>query len=216
MAWNGGGYYRNINILQVANINLGNGFLDLYQPGTLNTSKILENKSYSGFITSLRCVADITSIAEVEFPVRTIDQTDQEYSDSLKGLATVSPRKLLDLYFRTSDAGPFLIGQVFLFNRRPYYSIDLLRYLTDGTSFEMASDGVLSIKISSDGFGVLSGADKLTFIGSSVEEVENNAPSQTINIFNSGGGSGGGDTSNLITNQAGDLIVTTQGEFISI
>ncbi|NJL21653.1 MAG: hypothetical protein HC895_13850 [Leptolyngbyaceae cyanobacterium SM1_3_5] len=45
------------------------------------------------------------------------------------------------------------IASLWLYNRRPYYSIDLLLYFTDAAAFDVASDTALLLQWNQSGLG---------------------------------------------------------------
>lgn len=207
MSWTSNGFFRNVNVLAEITPENQESPIDLYQPGTLNTGSLREGARYSGFITSLRLRIDIKSLPEIDLPVREIGATNQEYSERLRGVDLVSPKKRLHFFVRSSDRPAMKIASLSLFNRRPYYPLDVLTFLTDASTFDMASDAVLSAQTEDIGWGLLEDFDSLIFLGSAVEEAENTAPTMIVNVFGGGGSSG-----SVITTSSGDVVTTNAGE----
>lgn len=183
MSWTSNGFFRNTNILaRLTAANAANP-IEVYKPGTLSPRSIASGVRYSGFITSLRLNADIRSISEFDYPVPGEAQSEGEVSAAVRDAQTTSAKKQLNLLMRRDDADAVKIASLWLYNRRPYYSIDILLYFTDAAAFDVASDTALLLQMESIGFGVLDAQDSVVIHGSAVEEAENTAPSLNVNIF---------------------------------
>ncbi|MBE9179116.1 hypothetical protein IQ268_11140 [Oculatella sp. LEGE 06141] len=215
MSWTSNGFFRNVNILKRLDATATNQLIDLYQPGTLNTQSLKPDVRYSGFITSLRIAVDISSVSPVEFPAREPGMSDGELNTLLRQLDAGAPKKMMDLFLRSSDSEPLRIGSISLYNRRPYYNIDILYYLTDAAACDIASDAVLSVQVRGVGYGLLTGTDSVSIFGSSVEEAENTAPSLIVNVFGGGGSGGSTATGNVVTDEAGQVITNNAGELVT-
>lgn len=188
--------------------------VEIYQPGTLNVQSLAQNARYSGFITSLRLSVSIPSIPEVQFPDTEIGMSDGEINALLRAKEIASPKIQLNLFLRSSNyVEPLKIAAISLFNRPPYYTVDLLLYLADTAAFDVGSDCALLMQLENVGYGLLGGADRVAIFGSAVEEAENTAPSLNITVL--GGGGGGSTPQNAITTNQGELIVSNLGEFIT-
>lgn len=214
MSWTSNGFFRNANILKQLDASTADSIVEIYQPGTLNLSSMAEDARYSGFITSLRLSVAITSIPEMQFPETEIGMGEGEINALLRAKEIVSPKIQLNLLLKSSNiTAPLKIGAVSLFNRAPYYTVDLLLYLTDAAAFDLASDCVLLMQLENVGYGLLEGIDRVAVFGSAVEEAENTAPSLNITVL----GGGGGETTpqNAITNNQGELIVSNSGDVIT-
>lgn len=211
MTWTSNGFFRNVNILARLDASTGSNRLPIYQPGTRNLASVMDGVRYSGFLTSLRLAVDISSIAEVDFPTIEPGMSDGEISALMAGISESSPQKQISIWLESSDSPPLRIAAVTLYNRRPYYSVDLLLYLTDAPAFDIASDVALSLQMENAGFGLLQNADQVTVVGSAVEEGENTAPSLNITVL----GGGGSSPSNVITTLSGDVITDLSGEVVT-
>ncbi|MBD2090973.1 hypothetical protein H6F67_14045 [Microcoleus sp. FACHB-1515] len=182
MSWQSNGFFRNTNILTRLNEASATNLIEVYQPGTLSPLSISANVRYSGFVTSLRLFADIQSIPTFDFPVFSDDQSDGERNASLRDAEAASAKKQLNLMLRRDGGDAIKIASLWLYNRRPYYSVDLLLYYTDAAAFDVAADTALLVQVESVGFGVLQDTDSVVIHGSAVEEGENTAPSLHINL----------------------------------
>lgn len=89
---------RNANILQTLDSSNTADLIKLYQPGELNPNDLFASLRYSGFITALRMVVDIQSIAVVNFPTPPVGAGDEEIQALASELAANNPVKILDFY----------------------------------------------------------------------------------------------------------------------
>jgi hypothetical protein len=152
--------FRNVNILREINAGNTTEIVDFYQPGWLSPYDIQNGFKYSGFITSLRLTIDITSISPlIVIPVDSL-ASDSEISSATEETFTGNPKKCLTLYMRTNDTPLIKITEIFLFNQRPYYYVDLLPYLTSNGTFDIAPDAVLSYQMKDVGYGLLSSEEE--------------------------------------------------------
>lgn len=164
------GFFKNVNIITEIDKNNTNDFVDFYIPGS-NSNASLAGVRYSGFITSLRAVIDIKSIDALVLPNADDFTTQTELDNKTEQVITASPKKCMEFYLKNlALAEPVKVGELWIFNRLPYYFVDLIRYFTSATTFDVAPDTIVSIKIKDMGFGTLLNTDKISIIGSAVEE----------------------------------------------
>ncbi|MBU7587249.1 MAG: hypothetical protein KAF91_31120 [Nostoc sp. TH1S01] len=179
------GVFRNVNILREFNAGSTTEIIDIYQPGWLNAYDIVTTAKYSGFITSLRLTIDISSIPELQ-PVPTDALADDT---TINNAATETfngnGKKCLSFYIRTSDTPIIKVADIYLFNQRPYYYLDLINYFTSAGTFDVAPDTIISCGITDAGYGLLTGNDRILLLGTAVEEVPQTAP-DTTTIINNG------------------------------
>ncbi|MBD2090370.1 hypothetical protein H6F67_10940 [Microcoleus sp. FACHB-1515] len=212
MSWTSSGFFRNTNILNRLTAATGTNPIEVYKPGTLSPQSIASGVRYSGFITSLRLNVDIRSISEFDYPVPGEDQSEGEVAAAVRDSESSSAKKQLNLLMRRDGADAVKVASLWLYNRRPYYSVDLLLYFTDAAAFDVASDTAILLQVESIGFGVLEGQDAIVIHGSAVEEGENTAPSLNVNVF-----ANQADILNYrqaITDGDGSPITNAQGEII--
>lgn len=183
MSWTNNGFFRNTNILSRLTAATGTNPIEIYKPGTLSPLSIASGVRYSGFITSLRLNIDIRSIAEFKYPVPGAEQSEEQVAAAVRDAQSTSAKKQINLLMRRDGADAVRIASVWIYNRRPYYSIDILLYFTDAAAFDVASDTALLVQMESIGFGVLEAQDSIVIHGSAVEEAENTAPSLNVNVF---------------------------------
>lgn len=174
------GVFRNVNIVTELNADNTTQALDIYTPGSINPYDIVSGVKYSGFITSLRLTVDISSVPELELPLD--DPLDIEVDREAKEKEVIynTPRKCISLYLRNSSSKSVLVGEILLFNRRPHYFVNLLKYFSDARTFDIASDTVITVQMKEIGYGLLQGNDRIAIIGSSVEEAPYLEPSSIL------------------------------------
>ncbi len=214
MSWTSNGFFRNVNILRQLSATSGSQVVPIYQPGTINPLSLSQGARYSGFITSLRVCVDITSIAAVEFPDVEPGMTDGEIQALFAGFSRTAPKKEMDLLLQNSGQPPVKIATMLLYNRRPYYTQDLLMYLTGSAAFDVGSDTVFSLRIVPSTFGLLGPNDRVNIYGSAVEEAENTAPALNITVI--GGGGGNSVPPNAVPTTTGQPITTTTGQIVTL
>jgi len=220
MSWTSNGFFRNVNVLKLLNAASGTNPVQFYKPGVANRASLSPNHRYSGFLTSLRLVVDISSFAEVARPIPSPSADEGEIQAQIAEIEAAAPKVQLNLLMQIDDEDRQVIGSLNLFNQRPYYTAEMLVYFGDAASFDIASDCSLHLQIVSVGYGVLQGSDRVLIFGSATEEAENSAPALNINIFGggtgSGGSSGGSSSGQPVTDSSGQPLTTTNGELITI
>ena len=218
MSWSSTGYSRNINILALLNSGSGSNPIEIYRPGTLNPASLAPKVRYSGCVTTLRLTVDVTSITETIFPEPSEDETAAELQAAIRAIETNSPKKKINLLLRRGQTQPIKIASIFLFNRSPYYVIDLLPYYTDALAWDLGSDMAMMLQLESVGYGLLEGNDTIAVYGSSVEEGENSTPITNIYFIGGAIGGGGGGSvipNTIVTNNAGEPLTNNAGEIIT-
>lgn len=164
------GVFRNVNIITELNADNTTEAIDIYTPGIINPYDVVSGAKYSGFITSLRLTVDITSTPELILPSRDPLDSDDDDDAKTRELIYNTPRKSIALYLRNSVSKSVLVGEIVLFNRRPHYFVELLKYFSNATTFDVAPDTVVTVQMKNIGHGLLQGNDRIAILGSSVEE----------------------------------------------
>ncbi len=164
------GIFRNVNIIKELNASSGTDIIELYQPGWLNSLDVVNNAKYSGFITSLRLTIDITSINELEVIASDILADDETIAANTKATFQGNQKKCVTFYMRTSDTPLIKIVDVYLFNQRPYYYMDLLKYFTSSTTLDIAPDTQLCVQVRDVDNGLLLNDDRVLILGTVIEE----------------------------------------------
>ena len=168
------GVFRNVNILQELNASTSTNVIDLYQPGWLNPYDVISTAKYSGFITSLRLTIDITSTSEMSVIQSDILDDAVTVSNNNKETFNGNPKKCLSFFIKTSTTPLIKVADVYLFNQRPYYYLDLINYFTSAGTFDVAPDTLIACQMKDVGYGLLSGNDRILLLGSVVEEAPQN------------------------------------------
>ena len=178
------GVFRNVNILHEFNPS-NPGMTELYTPGFLAPYDIESGLKYSAFITSLRLTIDITSIPELAVATSDLLASDDTIIENTKETFRGNGKKAITFYMKTSVTPLIKIADIFLFNQRPYYYVDLIDYFTSAATFDIAPDAVIAAQQTDVGYGLLQGNDRVLLIGSAVEEAPKYEPAAIIqNITN--------------------------------
>lgn len=160
---------RVVNIITNFNADTDTDTLLIYQPA-LQGDDILPGVNYYGFISDLKLVVDIDSVPEIQLPVSSLIETESEKSAKEKEAIINSQHKCISLYLKQGTLSPALIGEILLFNRYPYYYVNLRRYFTDTESFDVAPTTAILMQMKNVGYGLLQGTDKVTVVGNAIEE----------------------------------------------
>jgi hypothetical protein len=164
------GIFRNVNVLKELNASTGTNIVELYQPGYLNSLDVVANAKYSGFITSLRLTIDITSIDELEVIENDTLSDDATIAANAKTTFNNNAKKCLSFFMKTSSTPLIKVVDIFLFNRRPFYYLNLLPYFTSANTFDIAPDVVIAAQMRDVGYGLLSSDDRILVLGTVIEE----------------------------------------------
>lgn len=127
---------------------------------------------YSGFITTLRLTININSIEEANFPYIPDDTPPDVLQAILDKVAINTPFKEIILYVKKGNGGWVERAPIRIFNKEPYYDINLMRFFSDSNTIDVAEDLSLGIQIKIG--NVLTAADTILVWGSVVAEKKNN------------------------------------------
>jgi len=204
MPASGESIFKNSNIIKEILPRHSSEIFDIYQPGMVSPYHHQFNHlRYSGYITSLRLTVDITSINElIQVPIDDLD-SDETINQKTKDTFNNNPKKLLNIYLRNSTTPLTKVADIYLFNTRPYYYIDLLSYLTQSATFDVAPDSIVSMGISDIGDGVLGGLDRLLLLGTVIEEATKYSEAIVINNISSCGNTSPGNQANKVEDKQG-------------
>ncbi|CAN1211905.1 hypothetical protein TUMEXPCC7403_16995 [Tumidithrix helvetica PCC 7403] len=161
---------RSRNILEPFAVN-DSGIRTIYQPSLTTGLDRIASLRFYGFITSLRVRVDVNSIPESPIPDLEATATRAERLTAVRDMEWLAARKELEILFKVSGAGWLPIASVSLLNRVPYYTLNLLPYLTDNPSFDLADNALLGARIINAGYGLLESNDHVTLFGSVREEI---------------------------------------------
>ena len=122
----------------------------------------------SGFITTLGLTIDIKSIPSTNFPYIPDDTPPDVLEKILESVAASSEFKEINLLLKKGANTWIEKAKLRLFNKEPYYEIDLMPYFSKANTIDVAEDLSIGIQIQP---GTLLGAlDKITVFGTVVEE----------------------------------------------
>ena len=164
-------YSRSSTILRRLTASSSNQIFVVYEPGFAHPWDLLPTTRYCGFITDLRLMVRITSIAEQELPELEVTASRTERITAIRDMEWGGKRKELALYLESSTMGPCQIASIALLNRVPYYHVNLMPYFTDNGIVNIAADARILGGIVDAGYGLLAGTDEVTIFGSVKEEV---------------------------------------------
>lgn len=146
------------------------GLIEVYQPSIATVWDRVVSNRFNGFITDLRLKVDIQSLPESAIPNMEALSTRMERLVALRDNEWRNPRKQIDFYLKKSTTALIHVASISLLNRRPYYQIPLLSYLSDSGVFSMGNDAVLFARMTDVGFGLLLPGDMVSLWGSAREE----------------------------------------------
>jgi hypothetical protein len=164
------GIFRNINIIKELNAASSDQILELYQPGWLNSLDVVNNAKYSGFLTSLRLTIDISSINELETIPSDVLASDATISANSKETFQSNQKKCVSFYMRSFDTPLIKVVDIYLFNQRPFYYVDVLPYFTSSTTLDIAPDTQICVQVREVGNGLLQNDDRVLILGTGIEE----------------------------------------------
>lgn len=115
----------------------------VYKPGKIGESQLF------GYVVDFQIYADLRSLSEVSVPIGEPLASEAEQAEAFYNLYKYNPFKKLGVYSSADDGQTFQrhFG-TYLFNRRPYYYVDLLPSLTKAASLQVGKDGISGNPIS--------------------------------------------------------------------
>lgn len=130
-----------------------------------------EHVIINGFIKNFRVKSQLSSIAEINLPNLSVEQSRTERLNAVRNIEWQSPRKHLKLYFASNSNDWHHIATVSLLNVPPYRLINLMEYFTPNIALELGATGAIGVSMENAGYGLLSGSDELVVYGSATTEV---------------------------------------------
>lgn len=118
------------------------GYQLVYRPG-----KIGENQLF-GYVVDFQIYADLPSLLEVAVPTSEPLDSEATQTELFYNLYKLYPFKKLGIYSSSEEGVYHRHFGVYLFNRRPYYYVDLLPSLTKAASLQVGLDGLTKNPIS--------------------------------------------------------------------
>jgi hypothetical protein len=127
---------------------------------------------HSGFVTTLRLTIDLNSIEPAEFPYFPDDTPPAVLQQMLNEIAANTEYKEIILYFKKGNGSWLERCSLQIFNKEPFYDINLMRIFSDANTIDVAEDFSLGIQVKVG--NTLAATDRILIWGSVVEEKKNN------------------------------------------
>lgn len=145
-------------LFQINSSNYSGDIFTIYKPQT----------GCSGFITTLRLTVDIKSIDAANFPYIPDDTPANVLQEILNEVALNTPFKEVVLFYKKGSGAWLKRAPIQIFNKEPYYDINLIRYFSDANTIDVSEDLSLGIQLKIG--NVLAPADTILVWGTAVEE----------------------------------------------
>ena len=150
-------------LFEINSTNYSTGIFTIYKPPL----------GYSGFVTTLRLTIDIKSIATADFPYIPDDTPPNVLQEILDQVALNTPYKEVVLFYKKGDGAWIQRAPIRIFNKEPFYDVNLMRFYSDANTIDVADDFSLGIQLRL-GNVLVPSVDKIAVWGSVVEEKKNN------------------------------------------
>lgn len=164
-------YNRSVQIIEPITAANAGQISVIYDSGYVSPFDITQSLKFYGFITDLRARIDIQSLPESEIPDIPLGTSRTAKSEIVRDLEYGAERYELELLIRNTYKGWMPLFNFSLLNRRPFYVVDLLSYLSNQPAFAMANDAMLGMRVVDVGYGTLQAGDSINIFGSAREEV---------------------------------------------
>lgn len=127
---------------------------------------------HSGYITNLVLTVNIKSIPAANFPYIPDDTPPDVLEKILEQVAAEAQFKEIRLLLKKGAGSPWIEkATIRIFNKEPYYEIDLMPYFSNANTIDVASDLAIGIQVKLG--NVLGESDKIVIFGTAVEEMGN-------------------------------------------
>jgi hypothetical protein len=143
---------------QINSTNYTNGIALIYKPTV----------GCSGFVTTLRLTINLNSIAEATFPYIPDDTPPAVLQQILDEVALNTEFKEIVLFFKKGTGAWMERCPLKVFNKEPFYDINLMHFFSDANTIDIAEDFSLGIQLKAG--NVLASTDTILVWGSVVEE----------------------------------------------
>ncbi|MEM9118225.1 MAG: hypothetical protein AAGD09_10125 [Cyanobacteria bacterium P01_F01_bin.56] len=164
-------YNRSVQIIEpITSVNASQ-ITVIYDSGYVSPFDITQAIKFYGFITDLRARIDIQSLPESEIPDIPLGTSRTAKSEIVRELEYGAARYELELLIRNTYSGWMPLFNFSLLNRRPFYVVDLLSYLSNQPAFAMANDAMLGVRVVDVGHGTMQAGDSVNIFGAAREEV---------------------------------------------
>lgn len=121
----------------------------------------------------MRLTIDIKSIATADFPYIPDDTPPNVLQEILDQVALNTPYKEVVLFYKKGDGAWIQRAPIRIFNKEPFYDVNLMRFYSDANTIDVADDFNLGIQLRL-GNVLAPSVDKIAVWGSAVEEKKNN------------------------------------------
>ena len=153
----------NKGILKQLDATSSTNIISLYKPST----------GCSGYITLLRATVNIKSIGEANFPYIPDSTPPEQIEALLTQIGESIAFKEMEILLKNDAVGIwYQKATIKLFNKSPFYLIDLFPYFSDGNTIDFPGDWTLGVRM----LNTLAGTDHVLFSGTSVEEPDSLSP----------------------------------------
>lgn len=148
--------------------------------GITGTGQIL---SVNAFIKNLKAYAQIKSLAPVNLPNISIEDSETERLYKVLDVEWQSPRYQLNLYISDNATDWHLTGGISLLNPSgyPYRVYNLMDLYTDNLAIELGENGRVGVQVQDVGYGLLKTNDLITVHGSYILEITTDDTNSYIN-----------------------------------
>ncbi|NEQ47009.1 MAG: hypothetical protein F6K00_27095 [Leptolyngbya sp. SIOISBB] len=164
-------YNRSVQIIEPITAANASQITVIYDSGYVSPFDMTQSLKFYGFITDLRARIDIRSLPESEIPDIPLGTSRTSKAEIVRELEYGSARYELELLIRNTYSGWMSLFNFSLLNRRPFYVVDLLSYLSNQPAFAMANDARLGVRVLDVGFGTMQAGDSVNIFGAAREEV---------------------------------------------
>lgn len=164
-------YNRSVQIIEPITHENAGQISVIYETGYVSPWDITQSLKFYGFLTDLRARIDIRSLAESEIPDIPLGTSRTAKSEIVREMEYGSARYELELLIRNTYSGWMSLFNFSLLNRRPFYVVDLLSYLSNQPAFAVANDAMLGVRVVDVGYGSMQPGDSVNIFGCAREEV---------------------------------------------
>lgn len=127
---------------------------------------------HSGFITSLGLTINVKSIPSANFPYIPDDTPPDVLESIFQNIEAETQFKELRILLKKGAGAWIEKAKIRIFNKEPYYEVDLMPYYTKTNTIDVADDLSLGIQVKAG--DSLTVADNIVVFGTAVEEKKNN------------------------------------------
>lgn len=153
----------------------GSNIITIWEPKAdpieLDNLPTIQRVIKNGWVNSLRIMTKVISIAEVDLPTLTVEQSRTERLGIVRTTEWQSERKHLNLHLRLNANDWVKIGTVSILNIPPFHIYDLVEYFTKDVAIPLGGYSAIGMSIENAGYGLLTGSDIIVVSGFATTEV---------------------------------------------